>query len=95
MFIACESATPWRELLADQRAICFQFDLPDYATRLRLWENAVAAVDREVAGPELEALADRFVLTPAQISAATQSAVDSGYLSDRESSVSSRCGGAL
>jgi SpoVK/Ycf46/Vps4 family AAA+-type ATPase len=86
VFIACESATPWRELLADQRAICFHFDLPDYATRLRLWENAITAVDREVAGPELEALADRFVLTPAQISAATQSAVDSGCLSDRESS---------
>ena len=51
VFIACEAATPWRELLADQRAVCFQFDLPDYAARLRLWENAIATVDREVARP--------------------------------------------
>ena len=54
--------------------------------RLRLWQNAMETVDAKIAGAELEALADRFVLTPAQISAATQSAFDSGYLSDRESS---------
>jgi DNA polymerase III delta prime subunit len=88
VFVPCESATPWRELLADQRAVCFRFDLPDYGNRLRLWENAVAAVDGEVTGRELEALADRFVLTPAQISAAVESAVDSRHLWDCESSVS-------
>ena len=75
VFIPCESATPWRELLSGQRVICFRFDLPDYATRLRLWEDAIATVDANVASSELEALADRFVLTPGQISAAVAAAL--------------------
>ena len=48
---------------AERRAVAFLFDLPDYATRLRLWKNAVATVDAKLLAPELEALADRFVLT--------------------------------
>ena len=68
MFIPCEANTPWRELLGAEPAVCFRFDLPDYAMRLQLWQNAVETVDAKIAGAELEALADRFVLTPAQIS---------------------------
>jgi DNA polymerase III delta prime subunit len=83
VLVRCQATTPWRELLSGQRAICFRFDLPDYATRLRLWEDAVATADADVASAELEALADRFVLTAAQISVAVESAVSSRYLSER------------
>lgn len=81
VFIPCESGTPWREVLAEQRVICFRFDLPDYATRLRLWKDAVAIVDADVASSELAALADRFALTPGQISSAVAAAADAQALS--------------
>jgi DNA polymerase III delta prime subunit len=82
VFIPSESGTPWRELLAEQRAICFRFDLPDYATRLRLWKDAITTVDADVASSELEALADRFALTPGQISSAVAGAADAQSFSD-------------
>ena len=88
VFIPCASNTPWRELLGALPAICFRFDLPDYAIRLQLWRNAVKTVDANIAGAELEALADRFVLSPAQISAAVESADNARCFSDGESSVS-------
>jgi hypothetical protein len=90
MFIPCEANTPWRELLGTEPAVCFRFDLPDYAMRLQLWQNAVEALDAKIASAELEALADRFVLTPAQISSALESACNSEYLSEPESFVSLR-----
>jgi len=90
MFIPCESRTPWRELLGVEPAVCFRFDLPDYAMRLQLWQDAVETVDAKIAGAELEALADRFVLTPAQISSALESACNSHYLSAPESFVALR-----
>jgi hypothetical protein len=90
MFIPCESSTPWRELLGTEPAVCFRFDLPDYPMRLQLWQNAVQTVDAKIAGAELEALADRFVLTPAQISSALESACNSQYLSAPESFVALR-----
>jgi hypothetical protein len=76
VFIPCEPSTPWRELLTGQRSICFRFELPDFSTRRRLWKNAIATIDAEVVPSNLEALADRFVLTPAQIAAAAESALD-------------------
>jgi ATP-dependent 26S proteasome regulatory subunit len=90
MFIPCEANTPWRELLGALPAVCFRFDLPDYAIRLQLWRNAVKTVDANIAGAELEALADRFVLSPAQISAAVESADNARCFSDGDSSVSLR-----
>ena len=76
IFIACESATAFRELLANQRTISVHFDDPQYATRLHLWEVALAPVNAEMTRADLEALADRFALTPGQITAAVSSAVD-------------------
>jgi hypothetical protein len=90
MFILCESNTPWRELLGAEPAVCFRFDLPDYTMRLQLWQNAVETVDATISGAELEALADRFVLTPAQIASALESACNSQYLSEPESFVALR-----
>ena len=84
VFIACKPNTPWRELLGAEPTVCFRFDLPDYGMRLQLWQNAVEALDTKIAGGELESLADRFVLTPVQISAAVESAQNARYLSGAE-----------
>jgi SpoVK/Ycf46/Vps4 family AAA+-type ATPase len=54
------------------------FPDPDYATRLRLWSDAVARTGLNPASEDLEAIADRFVLTPRQINAAVEAAVDAG-----------------
>jgi ATP-dependent 26S proteasome regulatory subunit len=80
VFIACETATPWRELLSGHRAVCFYFDTPDYAARLKLWEDALATTNASPARTELEALADRFGFTPGQINSAVASAVDAQAL---------------
>ena len=80
VFMACEPNTRWRELASGQRAVCFHFDDPDYATRLQLWETAFAQINVSVDRTELEALADRFVLTPGQITSAVAAAVDAQSL---------------
>jgi ATPase family associated with various cellular activities (AAA) len=80
VFMACEPNTRWRELVSGQRVAYFPFADPDYSTRLQLWERALAQVDASVNGIELNALADRFVLTPGQIAAATVAAVDGQFL---------------
>jgi hypothetical protein len=84
VFIPCQPGTLWRELLTLQRSICFRFDLPDLATRRRLWENAIVTINAEIAGSDLEALAARFVLSPAQITAAAESALDSRWMGNHE-----------
>jgi SpoVK/Ycf46/Vps4 family AAA+-type ATPase len=84
VFIPCEATTYWRELFTAQRSICFRFDLPDFPTRRRLWENAIATADAQIAGSYLDALADRFVLTPVQIAAAAESALDARYVAHHE-----------
>jgi hypothetical protein len=76
MFIACDSATALRELPSSQRTISVHFDDSRYATRLHLWEVALASVNARMTRADLEALADRFALTPGQIAAAVSSAVD-------------------
>jgi ATP-dependent 26S proteasome regulatory subunit len=80
IFIACESATVLRELLANQRTISVHFDDLQYAMRLQLWQVALAPVNAELTRADLEALADRFALTPAQIAAAVSSTVDTQAL---------------
>ncbi len=75
-FIACESSLRWQELLSGQRAVSFSFDDPDYHTRLQLWKTALAENNLIAVEHDLEALADRFALTPAQIGCAVAAAVD-------------------
>src|SRR5262249_10256023 len=82
VFMAYESETPWRELLPGQRTICIHFGDPDYAMRLQLWETALRPVKASVERADLEALADRFRLTPSQIAAAVAAAVDAQALSN-------------
>jgi AAA+ superfamily predicted ATPase len=84
VFIPCQATTYWRKLFTAQRSICFRFDLPDFPTRRRLWENAIVTADAEIAGSDLDALADRFILTPVQIAAAAESAFDARYVAHHE-----------
>ena len=87
VFIACGSGLRWREHLPGQRAFSFHFDEPDYATRLQLWENAVAPLDAKIERSDLEGLADRFVLSPGQISCAATATADAQALSNRLPSI--------
>jgi len=75
-FIGCNSNTPWRDLLSGQRTVAFSFDEPDYLTRLQLWCAALAEHDVSVNENDLEELADRFELTPAQINFAAANAAN-------------------
>ena len=81
LFVACEPQTNWRELFPGRRARRFDFADPAYETRLELWRVALARADTAIAVSELEALADRFSLTPGQINAAVDAALDSSALS--------------
>ena len=76
VFLACEPGAHWRELVQGQRVVHFHFDDPDYAARLQVWKTSLAQVDATISKRELEALADRFVLTPGQVAAAVSAAID-------------------
>src|ERR1700752_281736 len=80
IFIACESNLRCQDLLSGQRAVSFVFDDPDYDTRLQLWKSARSESSRNVAEHDLEALADRFSLTRAQIISAAAVTLDSQAL---------------
>jgi hypothetical protein len=75
-FIACESSLRWQELLSGQRVASFRFDDPDYHTRVQLWKTALAENNVIAAEHDLEAVADRFALTPAQIGCAAATVID-------------------
>jgi AAA+ superfamily predicted ATPase len=77
-FIACESSLRWQELFTSQPVVSFNFDDPDYAARLHLWKTTLAENNLVVAVDDLEALADRFILTPGQISSAAAGSTRSG-----------------
>jgi AAA+ superfamily predicted ATPase len=76
IFIACEAHLRWQDLLSSQRVISFTFEDPDYHTRLQLWKTVLAESNLTVAENDVEALADRFALTPAQIGCAAAAADD-------------------
>jgi SpoVK/Ycf46/Vps4 family AAA+-type ATPase len=80
IFIAADTNTRLQELLAGQRALFVHFDDPDYDFRLRLWKNALGRINATISSSELEALADSFVLSPGQITAAVLTAVDDQIL---------------
>jgi len=66
-FFACTPGTRWHELMKGQRHLVFRFDEPDYPERRRLWEMHASQAGNVVEAPVLEALANRFILTPGQI----------------------------
>jgi hypothetical protein len=67
-------ATSWQDLFPRTRALALDFPDPDYATRLGLWSDAVARTGWSLASEDLDAIADRFVLTPRQIETAAEAA---------------------
>ena len=81
VFFACEPGTNWRELVKGQRFIHFRFDDPDYNTRLHLWKEHLAECGLPASDADLQPLADRFVLTPAQIRDAVTVVLDAQRLS--------------
>jgi hypothetical protein len=87
VFIACGSGLRWREYLPEQRAVSFHFDEPAYATRLQLWGDAVASLKANIEKSDLEGLADRFILSPTQISCAATAAADAQALSNQFPSI--------
>lgn len=76
VFVASQPETPWREHLVERRIVTLHFRDPDYATRLRVWENSAARAGADVTTDDLAALADRFIFTPGQIAHAVRRALD-------------------
>lgn len=76
IFFVCAQGTNWRELMRGQRYLAFHFGDPDYNERRQLWELYTAQEGSSLLDPELEAIANRFVLTPGQIKDAVSTAVD-------------------
>ena len=67
VFIVSQPRRPGDEHLAERRIVTLHFRDPDYATRLRVWENSTAQAGADVTADDLVALADRFIFTPGQI----------------------------
>jgi hypothetical protein len=74
----------WQELVPGARIFFLDFGDPDYDTRLRLWDEALRKADLMVEDTDLEALADRFVLTPRQIDLSVLSAADEQKMLENE-----------
>jgi SpoVK/Ycf46/Vps4 family AAA+-type ATPase len=81
VFIASETNNRLQELLAGHRALFVQFDDPDYDSRLRLWRRELNQINTTISSAELELLANSFVLTSGQITAAVTIAGDNQILS--------------
>ena len=77
VFIAGEPNSSWRELISEHRVVQFHFDDPDHQTGRRLWEKNVSSFDTDPNTIDVDALADRFVLTPRQIADAVAAARES------------------
>ncbi len=76
VFIACDQTLKLQDLFANQRVALFEFHDPDFQTRVKLWRSTLARNNLTVTTHTLEAVADRFVLTPAQITCAVHNASD-------------------
>jgi ATPase family associated with various cellular activities (AAA) len=76
VFLACPSGAPHPELLSGVRYLIFPFADPDHTARRRLWAMYSAQAGCAISGTLVEALADRFVLTPGQIQDTVAAALD-------------------
>jgi hypothetical protein len=87
VFLACSPDLSPYELLPGLRCLTFLFSEPDHAGRRRLWLLYAAQTGCPVSDTAIEALANRFVLTPGQIQEAVATALDHHTLtgdSDKE-----------
>jgi SpoVK/Ycf46/Vps4 family AAA+-type ATPase len=94
VFIACESSLRWQELFSNRRLVSFDFDDPDYHTRLQLWRTTLAENRVMIGEHNLEALADRFTLTPSQIGCAAAVAIDRRALNPDPNETDAACADA-
>lgn len=76
IFFAFTQGINWRELMRGQRYLAFQFGDPGYNERFQLWKLYTEQEGSTILDPELEAIANRFVLTAGQIKDAVVAAVD-------------------
>ena len=82
VFLAYALGTRWRELMQGQRHLAFHFGDPDYAERRQLWELYLAKEGYTVQDAALDAIANRFILTPGQIKDAVSAAVDTSIVKE-------------
>lgn len=68
--------TPWHSLLGTLPHVTIRFEEPDLAERRRLWTMNLAALGATVQPETLDALSERFILNPGQISRAVTGARD-------------------
>src|ERR1051325_8171456 len=76
IFIAWNPNLNWRELFMNRRVVAFEFDDPDHEARLNLWQTALDQFQLTTDPHTIATVAERFVLTPAQITCAARSASD-------------------
>jgi AAA+ superfamily predicted ATPase len=81
VFLALRPELPWTSFLKGVRVTAFRFDEPAFEERRRCWDQTASSHGHLLPEPVLDALANRFVLTGNQISAAFLAAVDLGTLS--------------
>jgi SpoVK/Ycf46/Vps4 family AAA+-type ATPase len=60
----------------NRRVVAFEFDDPDHEARLNLWQTALDQFQLTTDPHTIATVAERFVLTPAQITCAARSASD-------------------
>jgi len=77
VFMAFDPHTRWRELLQGRRKVVFPLEEPDFEERRRLWTEFGG---NSISEPDVEELANRFVLGPGQIRDAVVMAQDYHYL---------------
>ncbi len=70
VYLGVAGGTAWRDWLAGIPCMVQVFNDPDLRQRQQLWQQELAAHQLPVAADDLQAVADRFVLNPGQISAA-------------------------
>ncbi len=73
VFLEMASGALWRQWLAGSNVCSQVFDDPDLIQRQQLWQAAVIEQQLPVSAQDVQAVADRFVLNPGQISAAVMS----------------------
>jgi DNA polymerase III delta prime subunit len=84
LFLVCEPGTPWQGLCRGLRCLSFSFADPDFDSRRRLWESALATAGAGVSSADVAMVAGRFLLMPDQIRAAVHSAIDRRNLTSCE-----------
>lgn len=83
VFFCFPPGTRWRELLKGQRLLAYHFGDLDFRERLDVWEKHVSPKCNGISQATLQALADRFVLTPGQIQDAVSAAIDAWNVKGR------------